>query len=103
MEILRQAVVRLGEDGGESLLVDFWTLEDGQVLVNVARSQGLSRWGPSVRAEPDPWGGEPPVWVATFEDGSQVMVELWSDGTVKVAERPDSYSSWGPPSYSVLV
>lgn len=35
------------------------------------------------------------VW--TREDGTQVLVTLWSDGTATLAERPNYVATWGPP------
>lgn len=36
--------------------------------------------------------------VATLRDGSQVLVNRWSDGSVTVATRPHPSSTWGVPA-----
>lgn len=93
---LRQAIIAF--DDGDKVLIDFWYEGDVLSLVQVAKSQGPSRWGPPSDAEYEPWPDSewPKTWVASFPDGSQVYVQLWSDGTVEAAKRETPYASWGP-------
>lgn len=35
--------------------------------------------------------------VFTREDGSQVLVTVWTDDHVRIAERHDTHDTWGPP------
>lgn len=35
--------------------------------------------------------------VGTFEDGSQILVTRWADGSVTIATRPDKWSTWSKP------
>lgn len=35
--------------------------------------------------------------VATFPDGSQVLITDWPDGTTDVAKRRERWAVWGPP------
>lgn len=37
------------------------------------------------------------TFVATHDDGSQTMVEVFPDKTVQIAQRSDQWSTWGPP------
>lgn len=37
--------------------------------------------------------------VATFPDGSQVLVEVWDDGTTTAATRPHRTALWSPPAH----
>ena len=36
--------------------------------------------------------------VFTREDGSQVLVTIWPEAIPSMAERPNSYGTWGPPT-----
>jgi hypothetical protein len=36
--------------------------------------------------------------MATFSDGSQVLVWLWNDGHIEVAKRIGKDATWGPPA-----
>lgn len=38
------------------------------------------------------------TYVATLGDGAQIMVEVYPDGRVSVAERGDKWATWGPPT-----
>jgi hypothetical protein len=38
--------------------------------------------------------------VFTREDGSQVLVTVWTDDHVRIAERHDTHDTWGPPLVS---
>ena len=38
------------------------------------------------------------VGVATLTDGSQVLVSIYDDGAVRVAERLQTWGTWGPPA-----
>lgn len=37
------------------------------------------------------------TYVATRSDGSQVMIDIYPDGAVSIAEREDKWATWGPP------
>lgn len=36
--------------------------------------------------------------MATFPDGSQVLIWLWDDGHIEVAKRIEASATWGPPA-----
>ena len=38
---------------------------------------------------------------ATLHDGTQVLIEHWPDGSVTVATRENTWSTWGPPVEAV--
>ena len=38
---------------------------------------------------------------ATLHDGTQLLIENWDDGTVTVATRENTWSTWGPPVEAV--
>ena len=42
-------------------------------------------------------------YVATWEDRSQVLITVWSDGAVTAAKREDRSAIWGPPTEEVEV
>lgn len=33
-----------------------------------------------------------------FPDGSEILVWLWSDGSIQLAKREDASATWGPPA-----
>ena len=41
---------------------------------------------------------DPEISVATFPDGSQILVETWPSGRSTAATRRDKWSTWGPPA-----
>jgi len=38
------------------------------------------------------------TYVFDLADGSQALVEVWEDGSLTIAFRPDHYGTWGPPA-----
>lgn len=40
---------------------------------------------------------EPLTRVIDYPDGSQVLIDTWSDGTVTAAYRVDPSATWGRP------
>lgn len=38
------------------------------------------------------------VGVITLDDGSQVLIEAWSNDIVRVAFRKNTWDSWSPPA-----
>lgn len=39
------------------------------------------------------------TWVATLEDGTQILVNYWSDDdTVTIAQRTDKWATWSRPT-----
>lgn len=39
------------------------------------------------------------IWVATFADRSQILIEYWrDDDNLNIAYRGVSFNSWGPPA-----
>ena len=37
------------------------------------------------------------TYVATCDDGSQIMVDVFPNGEVKIATRSDKWATWGRP------
>ena len=36
------------------------------------------------------------------EDGTQVLIQVWADNTVTMAERAETWHTWGPPLSPVV-
>lgn len=45
---------------------------------------------------------DPATHVATFRDGSQVLVTIWPDGDMEVATRQHAGATWSAPAVEVV-
>lgn len=52
--------------------------------------------GASVGRHPS---ASPELYVGTFEDGSQILVEQHAPGKLTAAVRSAAWSVWGPPTF----